>query len=217
MSPALRAVAFDALTARSEPTELLLAAVEQKLLEPSDLPAATREKLLNHPNAALRQHAAMVLASSRPPDRVKAMEKFKPALALKGDAAKGRLTFEKTCAACHQLAGVGSAVGPDLSALTDKSAGYLFTAILDPNAAVEGRFVTYQVETTDGETYAGILGDENAAGITIVQPNALKQRISRSKIKSLVGSKLSLMPEGLEQGMTAQDVADLIAFVQKPF
>src|SRR5206468_4324661 len=102
----------------------------------------------------------------------------------KGDPAKGKLTFAKSCAACHQLAGAGSAVGPDLAALTDKSAGYLYTALLDPNSAVEGRFVAYQLETKDGETYVGILGDENAAGITIVQANAIKQRVTRKNIKS---------------------------------
>lgn len=216
MSPALRAVALDSLTARAESAELLVSAVEQTKLSPTDLPAATREKLLSHPNAALRQHAAGVLASARPPARTKALKDYQSSLTLKGDPAKGKLAFEKTCAACHQLAGVGNAVGPDLSALTDKSAGYLLTALLDPNAAVEGRFVAYQVETTDGETYVGLLGDENASAITIVQPNAIKQRIARGSIKSLTSSRLSLMPEGLEAGMTPQDVADLIAFVQKP-
>jgi putative membrane-bound dehydrogenase-like protein len=216
ISPTLRAVALDALTARPESAELLIAAVEAKKLSPTDLPAATREKLLAHPNAALRDQAAKALASSRPPARTQALKDLQPALTLKGDAAKGKLTFEKTCAACHQLAAVGNAVGPDLAALTDKSAGYLLTALLDPNAAVEGRFVAYQVETTNGETYVGLLGDENASAIMIVQPNAIKQRVPRASIKSLTRSKLSLMPEGLEQGMTPQDIADLIAFVQKP-
>jgi hypothetical protein len=49
-----------------------------------------------------------------------------------------------------------------------------------------------------------------------VQSNAIKQRIARGSIKSLTSSRLSLMSEGLGQGMTAQDVADLIAFVQEP-
>jgi putative membrane-bound dehydrogenase-like protein len=216
MSPAIRAVALDALTARPESAELLLTAVEEKKLAPTDLPAATREKLLNHASAALREHAAKALASSRPPARTQAIKDFQPALTLKGDAARGKLTFERTCAACHLLGGVGNAVGPDLAALTDKSAGYLLTALLDPNAAVEGRFVAYQLETADGETYVGLLGDENASAVTIVQPNAIKQRVPRAAIKSLGSSRLSLMPEGLEQGMTPQDVADLIAFVQKP-
>jgi putative membrane-bound dehydrogenase-like protein len=216
MSPALRAVALDSLTARAESAELLVSAIEQNKLSPTDLPAATREKLLSHPNADLRQHAAGVLASARPPARAKALKDYQASLTLKGDAARGKLTFEKTCAACHQLAGLGNAVGPDLTALTDKSAGYLLTALLDPNAAVEGRFVAYQIETNDGETYVGLLGDENASAITIVQPNAIRQRVPRASIKSLTSSKLSLMPEGLEQGMSPQDVADLIAFVQKP-
>ena len=101
-------------------------------------------------------------------------------------------------------------------ALTDKSAGYLLTAIVDPNAAVEGRFAAYQLETTDGDTLVGLLAEENAAGITLLQAGGVRQTLARGDIKSLAGSKVSLMPEGLEQGLAPQDVADLIAFVQRP-
>jgi len=209
-------MALDALTARPQSAAALISAVDQKKLSPTDLPAATREKLLNHPDAALREHARQTLASARPPERTKALQQFQPALKLTGNPSRGKLTFDKTCSACHQLAGIGHAVGPDLSALTDKSTGYLLTAILDPNAAVEGRFAAYQLETTDGDTYVGLLADENASALTILQPNAMKQSVPRAAIKSLTTSRLSLMPEGLEQGMTAQDLADLIAFVQNP-
>jgi putative membrane-bound dehydrogenase-like protein len=216
LSPALRAVALDALTARLDSAQLLVSAIDQKRLSATDFPAATREKLLAHPNAALREHATKALASSRPPARAQAVKEFQAVLKITGNAGKGKATFEKTCSACHQLAGMGQAVGPDLAALTDKSTGYLLTALLDPNAAVEGRFVAYQLETTDDETYVGLLSDENASALTILQPNGIRQRVPRASIKSLTSSKLSLMPEGLEQGMTVQDVADLIAFVQKP-
>jgi putative heme-binding domain-containing protein len=216
LSPALRAVALDALTARADSAESLVAAIEQKRLSPTDVPAATRERLLAHSNLPLREHAVKALASSRPPARAQAVKEYQAALKITGDAGKGKATFEKTCAACHQLAGMGQAVGPDLAALTDKSTGYLLTALLDPNAAVEGRFVAYQLETTDDETYVGLLSDENASALTILQPNGIRQRVPRASIKSLTSSKLSLMPEGLEQGMTVQDVADLIAFVQHP-
>jgi putative heme-binding domain-containing protein len=216
LSPALRAAALDSLTARADSAESLVAAIEQKRLSPTDVPAATRERLLAHSNVALREHATKALASSRPPARAQAMQEFQAVLKMSGDAGKGKATFERTCSACHQLAGMGQAVGPDLAALTDKSTGYLLTALLDPNAAVEGRFVAYQLETTDGETYVGLLGDENASALTILQPNGIRQRVPRASIKSLTSSKLSLMPEGLEQGMTVQEVADLIAFVQHP-
>jgi len=216
VSPALRTQVLDALTARPKSTEALLAAVESGSLSPAELPAATREKLLNHANEGLRGRALKTLASARPAARTAALEAFRPALTLKGDASKGRALFEKSCTACHRLGEIGTAVGPDLVALTDKSAGYLLTAIVDPNAAVEGRFAAYQLETTDGDTLVGLLAEENAAGITLLQAGGVRQTLARGDIKSLAGSKVSLMPEGLEQGLAPQDVADLIAFVQRP-
>jgi putative heme-binding domain-containing protein len=216
VSPVLRTQILDAVTARPKSVGALFAAIEGGKLTPAELPAATREKLLHHADAAIQERARHALATARPAARVAALEAFRPALGLKGDVAKGRALFEKSCAACHRLADVGVAVGPDLSALTDKSAGYLLTAIVDPNAAVEGRFAAYQLETTEGDTLVGLLADENAAGVTLLQASGVRQTLARAEIKSLAASKVSLMPEGLEQGMTPQDLADLIAFVQKP-
>jgi putative membrane-bound dehydrogenase-like protein len=216
VSPSLREQVFQALTARTGLAEALLNAVETGAVARADIPAAIREKLMNHRNSALRERAAKSLAVSPTPARAKALAEFQPTLKLTGDPGRGRALFEKSCAACHALGGLGYPVGPDLTALTDKSAGYLLTAIVDPNAAVEGRFVAYQVETSDGDTHVGLLTDENAASLTLIQPNGLRQMIRRNDIKSLSTTKLSLMPEGLEQGLTPQDLADLIAFVQRP-
>jgi len=214
MSPGLRTKAIDTLASRPAGVAALVTAVEENRLSAADLPPATREKLVAQGDAALRARVAKLFAAQRPAARVEALKQFAASLKLKGDPAKGKATFEKSCVACHQLGGIGSAVGPNLAALTDKSANYLLTAIVDPNAAVEGRFVAYQLETADGDTYVGLLADENASGLTILQPNAIKQSVARAEIKSLTTSKLSLMPEGLEQGLTPQDVANLIAFVQ---
>jgi putative heme-binding domain-containing protein len=216
IAPAVRLRLIEGLASRSKGVEALLGAIDAHTIAPVDIPTATRDKLLHHRDATLREHAAKSLAVLPAPARAKAMETFRPALSLPGDPAKGRPQFEKSCAACHALAGIGHTVGPDLAALTDKSAGYLLTAIVDPNAAVEGRFVAYQLDTTDGDTHVGLLGDESAAAVTLVQANGLRQSIPRAEIKSMSATKLSLMPEGLEQGLGVQDLADLIAFVQHP-
>jgi putative heme-binding domain-containing protein len=216
VSPAVRARLFDVLTARPRGVEAVLGAMEGQKLSPADLPAATREKLLKSADAAVRGRAERVLAGARPAARVAVVRQFQGALSLRGDVGHGKALFEKTCSACHRLGEVGSAVGPDLAALTDRSAGYLLTAILDPNAAVEGRFAAYQLETADGETYVGLLAEENAAGLTLLQAGGVRQMVPRAEVKALTASKVSLMPEGLEQGMSAQDLADVMAFVQKP-
>ena len=134
-------------------------------------------------------------------------------LALKGDAGRGRLVFEKSCAACHRLGDVGHAVGPDLAAVTDRSPAGLLAAILDPNAAINGQYVAYNVETKDGRSLTGVIAEENAAGMVIAMGNGIREAVKRAEIESVTTSKLSLMPEGLEETSSPQELADVIAFV----
>ena len=67
------------------------------------------------------------------PDRQKVIDTFSSAAALEGDAGRGAAVFAKACATCHQFAGVGHAVGPDLASVGDKSPEGLLVSILDPN------------------------------------------------------------------------------------
>src|SRR5213075_2846587 len=86
-------------------------------------------------------------------------------------------------------------------------------AILDPNAAVEPRFVAYNIETKDGRSLAGVVNAETATTLTLVQSGGTSEKILRGDISQIRASGLSLMPEGLEQNMTPQDLADLISYL----
>ena len=99
--------------------------------------------------------------------------------------------------------------------MTDRSSQYLLTSILDPNAAVEGRYVAYRVQTTDDRDLLGLITDETAAGFSVLSGNGLRETVKRSEIRALKSTGLSLMPDGLEQALTPQGLADLIAFLQK--
>jgi hypothetical protein len=83
-----------------------------------------------------------------------------------------------------------------------------------PSAAIEPRFINYQIETRDGRLLSGVVKAETAVSLTLVQAGALEEKILRSEIAEIKASNLSLMPEGLEQGMSPQDLADLIAYVK---
>jgi putative heme-binding domain-containing protein len=130
-----------------------------------------------------------------------------------GDRERGRTVFARRCSGCHQLEGAGFAVGPDLAPLADKSARVLLTAILDPNRAVEDKFVNYSAITTDGQQFSGILTSETATSITLAGQEGKQQVILRGEIDELHSSKKSLMPEGLERDLSKQDLADVIAYV----
>jgi putative membrane-bound dehydrogenase-like protein len=205
---------LDALTSRPAWAAALLAAIEKRTILASEVPANYRDKLLSADEPSLKARAQALLAALRASDRSKVIERFKPVLMLKGNPAAGAAIFSRTCTPCHQLNGAGHMVGPNLAALSDRSTSALMVDILDPNAAVAGEFVAYTVQTTDGRTLSGLIRDESATGFTIVQGNDLREPVARSSIKRLVSTGLSLMPEGLEEGMTPQDLADLISFVQ---
>jgi putative heme-binding domain-containing protein len=140
---------------------------------------------------------------------------MKPALSLTGNPDRGGQHFNKLCASCHALHGSGHALGPDLTALTDRSTPYLLTAIVDPNAAVEGKFVAYNVETSDDRSLTGLVAEESSAGLVIAMPNGIRETVARSALTSMSSTKLSLMPEGLEEGLSPQELADLIAYIQR--
>src|SRR4029077_14278952 len=116
-----------------------------------------------------------------------------------GDAAKGKVAFAKRCANCHKLEGAGSAVGPDLAPLVGRPADYLLTAILDPNRAVEDRYLEYVALTTDGRQLTGILLEDTGASLTLAAPEGKQLVVPRSDLEQLKSSGKSLMPEGIER------------------
>ena len=89
----------------------------------------------------------------------------------------------------------------------------ILTAILDPNATVRGDSRTYVLETAEGEPFIGLLRDENSTTVTLQQLNGKNILVPRTNIQYLQAQAWSLMPEGLEAGLTPQDMADLLEYV----
>jgi len=86
--------------------------------------------------------------------------------------------------------------------------------ILDPNMAINPKYLNFQVERKDGELVTGILDQENGQSVTLLQANELRATISRKDISKMRSTGTSLMPEGVEAGLTPADLRDLIAFLQ---
>jgi len=89
----------------------------------------------------------------------------------------------------------------------------LLTNILDPNREVAPQYTAYTVETTDGDSQLGILSAETASTVTLKMAAGQETTLPRSQIKSLRSSNLSMMPEGLEEGLKPQDFADLMQYI----
>ncbi len=88
-------------------------------------------------------------------------------------------------------------------------------AILDPNREFKPTFVNYSVETADGENLTGCVASETATSITLRHAGGGEDVILRKNIKSLASTGLSLMPDGLEAGINAQQMADLLQYLSE--
>jgi putative membrane-bound dehydrogenase-like protein len=213
LGPALRSQVLDALLGRTAWQRELLAAVESGRIAASHLDAARRQRLLQHADEAVQKAAAKLFSVASQPKRAKVLADYQAAARLSGDRARGKLLFQKHCAACHRYQDEGHAVGPDIAALTNKTPSAMLEAIFDPNKAVEGRFVMYTAITDDGLTYQGVLVAETAITITLRQQEGKEHVLRRRSIEALQSSGKSLMPEGMEQQFSLQDAADLLQYL----
>lgn len=193
----------------------LLSGVESTPAIGRDLDARQRQILLAHSDPEIRARAEGLFAQAADSDRAQVVEAFRKALEIEGSAAAGRAVFEERCAKCHVLSGLGRPLGPDLAALSDKSAEALLISILDPNRAVESKYRTYMADTVDGLSYSGLLVNESGNSITLAMDDGAEAVLLRSDLDLFEGSTLSFMPEGLEVGLEPQGLADLIAFVRE--
>jgi putative heme-binding domain-containing protein len=139
-------------------------------------------------------------------------------LSLMGRAEEGRRLFAQaegvSCRNCHQAEGVGREVGPGLAGIgVRRSREFLLQSILEPSREIEGRFTSYVVETKEGRIHSGLLADRTEEALTLREGSGAEIEIDLELIESVLPQPRSLMPEGLVQEFTAQELADLVEYL----
>lgn len=147
-------------------------------------------------------------------DRAAVMTSYADAAKIKGDATKGHQIFSTVCIACHRLKGEGVDVAPDITDVKIKEKEALLSDILDPNRMVEARWMAYQIDTKDGRIVSGIMASETSSEVTIKMAGGITEAIPRTNIAKMKCLDASLMPVGLEAGITKEQMADLLAFLK---
>lgn len=212
LTPRLRNDALTALLARSDRVAAVMAGLESGLLRRADLTFAQVNYLRTQRDPAISERARRLFGPA-PVQRPEAVKLFRPALSLKGTAALGGQIFSARCGACHQRGGATPAIGPDLTTARIYGRGKVLTAILEPSVGARLHYLTYVVETADGESLIGLLRDQNPATITLQLLNGAQVVLPRANLSYLQPQPWSLMPDGLEAGLTQQNMADLLDYL----
>ena len=216
MVPAVRAEAAASLIADPQWFQLLLTAMEKGDIQPWSLPLRQRVRMQMNSDPALRERARAVL-TAKAGNREAVLQRYRAVLdKTTGDPARGRASFEKVCAACHQMNGVGASVGPDLATVRNRAPGSLLEDILIPSRSIAQMYEAYVVETVSGGTLEGVIGEQTSTSITLVHEHGKKDLIARAEIKQMYVSNLSAMPEDVDKEISPEQMADLIAYLKKP-
>ncbi|HAN98837.1 MAG TPA: hypothetical protein DCQ98_16005, partial [Planctomycetaceae bacterium] len=130
-----------------------------------------------------------------------------------GSSQRGAEVFGKHCAACHQIAGQGAVVGPQLDGVGLRGLERLSEDLLDPNRNVDVAFRPTIVETEDGSTLSGLIRSENGSTVVLVDSLGKEIVVDVASIVQRQPSTLSLMPETLGRDLPEQELLDLFAYL----
>jgi putative heme-binding domain-containing protein len=138
-------------------------------------------------------------------------------LKMKGSIANGAKVFSSPtvgCNNCHQVKGQGIDFGPNLSEIGTKlGKDALYEAILNPSAGISFGYEAWQLQLKAGDEAYGLLAAETADEIAIKSVGGIVTRYKKSDILKKEQTKLSIMPAGLQQSMTTQELVDLVEYL----
>ncbi|MEX0643221.1 MAG: PVC-type heme-binding CxxCH protein [Pirellulales bacterium] len=193
-----------------------------QLVEEDKLAAELKQHLIaqaaQHPDANVRllfeQFVPLAKRQQRLGETISAVEILK----LQGDSQRGAAIFHQNsaaqCLSCHQVHGKGGTVGPELSSIGRKfDPPQLLETILKPSQAMAPEYVPYVVETRDGRVLGGLLVEKAKDVIVLKDAQGRIIRLAADNVESMVAQRISMMPELVLQNVSAQDAADLLAYL----
>lgn len=213
-TPGLRTEMIEVLLARPDRHAALWKAVEKGDVLPGQLSSAARQRLLSSAVTRGNEKAKALLTAGNA-NRQGIIQAYRKGLDGKGDAVVGRKVFERECATCHRLRDKGYDVGPNLATVTNRTPVQLVDHILDPNLEILPTFLEYTIVLNDGRTANGLIASETATSITLKRAEGVIQTIPRDEIDEIKSTGKSLMPEGLEQKISKEEMSNLIAYLLK--
>jgi putative membrane-bound dehydrogenase-like protein len=219
LDPEGRSAAINTLVSRAVYAGALLDAVDEGRISRSDISAFHARQIRSFDDEALTAQLTSVWGETRVTDaeKRKLIEHCKNLLTVEnlagGNLAAGRALFNKTCANCHVLYGQGKPVGPDLTGSNRRNLDYLLENIFDPNASVAADFRMLVAVTNDGRVISGLIIEKTEKTLTFLSQSDVRFVVARADIEELKPMKLSLMPEGLLQNLSDDQIRDLTAYL----
>ncbi len=187
----------------------------------SEITAAHARQIQSLGDADLSRRLSEVWGELRdtPAERLARIQELRGRLSAdtlrQADTGRGRVLFSKTCAQCHTLYGEGERVGPDLTGAQRTDLDYLLGNIVDPSAMVGKDYQMSIVQVADGRVLNGLIVSKDARTL-VLQTATDRLTLATEEVEAMKPSPLSVMPDGLLQNLTDEQIRDLIAYLMSP-
>jgi putative heme-binding domain-containing protein len=136
-----------------------------------------------------------------------------------GDVRRGQAVFASTgaaCSACHAIGYLGGKLGPDLTSIGEvRTERDLLESIIYPSASFVRSYEPVAVLTMSGDVHNGAVLEDGRDEVLLATGPYTEVRIDRTEIREIRPSAVSAMPAGLEEVLTRQELADLLAFLRQ--
>jgi putative heme-binding domain-containing protein len=218
LNPDLRAVAQTLLTSRKGWRLHFVQSVEKGLVDKEKIPGDVVRRLAVAKDeqlaAAVRRVWGEVKGATTQEIR-REIDRLTGVIRTgKADPYAGKKLFAVNCANCHSLFGKGGAVGPDLTSYRRDDVNAMLLNVVNPSAEIREGYENHLVTTESGRTLSGVLLEQDSKTIVLRTSDDQRVAIPREDIADMSVSGVSLMPEGLLQRLSDQQVRDLFAYLR---
>ncbi len=213
--------AIQTLTARPAFALALLDAIDKGTIDRRDVSALVIRQLQSLGDAGVNERLAKVWGDIRPAaaDKQTRMQALKERLAPEtvklAELPRGRALFAQHCGTCHRMFGEGGRVGPELTGSQRTSLDYILDNVLDPSAIVPREYKAHVLRLADGRVVQGVILEESPVTLVVQTANETL-RLPTGEIENRKESGLSMMPEGLFDRLTSEQLRDLVGYLASP-
>jgi putative heme-binding domain-containing protein len=216
--PDVQSVALTLLTSRAAWARQLLEAIDEGRIPRDALPIDMVRKVtfLKDERLAelLKKHWPSLEGASTTEMQEQIARLAPVAQSIGGVPFEGKKIFMQSCGKCHLLFGEGGRIGPDLTTFKRDDVLHILTNVINPSAEIREGFEAILVVTTDGRTVTGFRADQDARVLVVRGIDGQNITINRDDIEEIIPQKKSLMPEGLLNNLTDDQVRDLFTYLR---
>lgn len=217
-SPDSRKAALSLLASRARWSEQLLNQIDRGELAAKDVPEAMVRKIHLHRDPAIRERVKQHWGELRGATTAQMEADIDRYLQLIpsgiGNPTVGKQLFAQHCGTCHQMFGSGGQSGPDLTSYQRHDVRGMMVQIVNPDLEIREGYENYLVLTDDGRAINGLLADSDQQVVVIRDAASQTRVIARDQILQMAAVPQSLMPTGLLNPLTDQQIRDLMAYLR---